>query len=202
MWFHGWSTDGAAHGRWAKRRRGPGRRERIRPVHAVRRIVVTDCPSSRSRRSRAPAILRVFPHDGRLYGMARLGLLLRSADALRGVPARTKPVRRRAVRRARSSRRGRCSAARRCSSSSPRSATTPERVMIDDHRCNWATGRRGSVAKPIEILTACERRERMSNSPRGAVDRRRRQGSGEAAARPGSVRGRRPDSFCSIRFAA
>jgi hypothetical protein len=37
--------------------------------------------------------LRVFPHDGSLYGMARVGLLLRAADPLAGFAAGPNPFR-------------------------------------------------------------------------------------------------------------
>ena len=82
MWLHGWFTDGQ---RWpaAKPRRGPGRSEHRYGQYTQVGESVTDGPSARyGSRSRAKAIC-VFLDEGRLFGLARLGLLLRSPMPLR-----------------------------------------------------------------------------------------------------------------------
>ena len=80
MWFHGWFTEGqrwpvgqAAARAWAQKN-GYGQYTQSAESRDGLSFV-TQPPITRT------SYLRVFPHDGRLYGMARLGLLLRSADA-------------------------------------------------------------------------------------------------------------------------
>ncbi len=81
LWFHGWYTDGqrwpigeAAAREWV-RQHGYGQFTQVAEstdgIHFKVRPAI----------SRA-SYLRVFPHGEYLYGMARLGLLLRSADPL------------------------------------------------------------------------------------------------------------------------
>ena len=80
MWFHGWFTEGqrwpvgeAAARAWAQKN-GYGQYTQSAESRDGLSFV-TQPPITRT------SYLRVFPHDGRLYGMARLGLLLRSPDA-------------------------------------------------------------------------------------------------------------------------
>ncbi len=81
MWFHGWFTEGqrwpvgeSAARAWAQKN-GYGQYTQSAESRDGLSFV-TQPPITRT------SYLRVFPHDGgRLYGMARLGLLLRSADA-------------------------------------------------------------------------------------------------------------------------
>ena len=81
LWFHGWFTDGqpfpptpAAARDWA-RERNYGQ---LTQVAESRDGLTFDVRPALTRTS----YLRVFPHDGMLYGMARLGLLLRSRDPM------------------------------------------------------------------------------------------------------------------------
>ena len=81
LWVHGWWTEGtmwpvgeAAARQWA-RQHGYGQytQPAVSPdgLHFVTRPAITQT-----------SYLRVFPHAGSLYGMSRLGLLLRSTDPL------------------------------------------------------------------------------------------------------------------------
>jgi hypothetical protein len=81
MWFHGWFTAGerwpvgeAAARAWAQKN-GYGQ---YTQAAESRDGLLFDVRPTITRTS----YLRVFPHDGRLYGMARLGLLLRATDPL------------------------------------------------------------------------------------------------------------------------
>jgi hypothetical protein len=81
MWTHGWRTDsqrwplGAAEARAWARDHGYGQftqsSESTDGLHFTPHPAITKV-----------SYLRVFPHDGYLYGMARLGQLLRSKDPL------------------------------------------------------------------------------------------------------------------------
>jgi hypothetical protein len=80
MWFHGWFTEGqrwpvgeAAASAWAQKN-GYGQ---YTQTAESRDGLAFDIRPTITRAS----YLRVFPHDGALYGMARLGLLLRSSGA-------------------------------------------------------------------------------------------------------------------------
>ncbi len=92
LWFHGWYTNAerwpigeAAAREWA-RQRGYGQLTQVAEssdgVHFEARPTL----------SRA-SYLRVFPHGGQLYGMARLGLLLRSPDPLAAFESGVNPFR-------------------------------------------------------------------------------------------------------------
>jgi hypothetical protein len=92
LWFHGWYTDGnrwpvgpAAARQWA-RQQGYGQFTQSAAstdgLHFDVRAPIT-----------RTSYLRVFPHDGSLYGMARLGLLLRSKDPLGEFEAGPNPFR-------------------------------------------------------------------------------------------------------------
>jgi hypothetical protein len=80
MWFHGWFTEGqrwpvgeAAARAWAQKN---GFGQYTQSAESRDGLAfVTQPPITRT------SYLRVFPHDRRLYGMARLGLLLRSPDS-------------------------------------------------------------------------------------------------------------------------
>lgn len=79
MWFHGWFTEGQrwpigepAARAWAQKN-GYGQYTQIAESRDGLAFEVRPQITRTS-------YLRVFPHDGRLYGMARLGLLLRSPD--------------------------------------------------------------------------------------------------------------------------
>lgn len=81
MWVHGWFTEGqrwpvgdAAARAWAQK----NRYGQFTQAAESRDGLVFDVRPTITRTS----YLRVFPHEGRLYGMARLGLLLRSSDPL------------------------------------------------------------------------------------------------------------------------
>jgi hypothetical protein len=81
MWFHGWFTSGqqwpvgqAAARAWAQKN-GYGQ---FTQAAESRDGITFDVKPAITRTS----YLRVFPRGGGLYGMARLGLLLRSSDAL------------------------------------------------------------------------------------------------------------------------
>lgn len=80
MWFHGWFTEGQrwpigepAARAWAQKN-GYGQ---YTQAAESRDGLAFEVRPQITRTS----YLRVFPHDGRLYGMARLGLLLRAPDA-------------------------------------------------------------------------------------------------------------------------
>ena len=104
MWTHGWWTDGqrwplgAAEARAWARQHGYGQftqsSESSDGLHFALQPAITKV-----------SYLRVFPLDGYLYGMARLGQLLRSKDPLASVRDRSEPVRGRAVRGSRAPRR-------------------------------------------------------------------------------------------------
>jgi len=92
MWFHGWWTEGArwpvgeaAAREWA-RQHGYGQytqsAESLDGIHFDVRPAIT-----------RTSYLRVFPYDGYLYGMARLGLLLRSTDPLSSFEIGANPFR-------------------------------------------------------------------------------------------------------------
>lgn len=92
MWFHGWWTDGA---RWPIGE--PAAREWARQ-HGYGQFTQAAESSDGIHFDVHPAIsrisyLRVFPYDGYFYGMARLGLLLRSKDPLASFEAGTNPFR-------------------------------------------------------------------------------------------------------------
>ena len=81
LWFHGWWTDGQ---RWPVGE--PAARAWARQNGFGQYTQVAESPDGITFTVR-PAItktsyLRAFTHDGVLYGMARLGLLLRSSDPL------------------------------------------------------------------------------------------------------------------------
>ena len=92
LWFHGWWTEGErwpvgepAARAWA-REHGYGQytqaAESTDGLHFDVRPSIT-----------RTSYLRVFPHNGTLYGMARLGLLLRSSDPLATYEAGANPFR-------------------------------------------------------------------------------------------------------------
>jgi hypothetical protein len=92
LWFHGWYTNAerwpigeVAAREWA-RQRGYGQLTQVAEstdgVHFEPRPTI----------SRA-SYLRIFPHGGQLYGMARLGLLLRSPDPLAAFESGVNPFR-------------------------------------------------------------------------------------------------------------
>ena len=79
MWFHGWWTDGT---RWPV---GEPAARAWANQHAYGQFTQSAMSSDGLRFDIHPSItktsyLRVFPHDGLFYGMARLGVLLRSND--------------------------------------------------------------------------------------------------------------------------
>ena len=79
MWFHGWSTEGAM---WPVGE--PAAREWARQ-HGYGQFTQSAASRDGLHFDVRPAItktsyLRVFPFDGQLYGLARLGLLLRTRD--------------------------------------------------------------------------------------------------------------------------
>ena len=92
LWFHGWYTDGQ---RWPVGE--PAAREWARQ-HGYGQYTQVAESSDGMHFDVRPAIsktsyLRVFPHGEYLYGMARLGLLLRSADPLASFEAGANPFR-------------------------------------------------------------------------------------------------------------
>ena len=79
MWFHGWFTEGrrwpigeAAARAWAQKN---GYGQYTQAAESLDGLAFEVRPQITR-----TSYLRVFPHDGRLYGMARLGLLLRASD--------------------------------------------------------------------------------------------------------------------------
>jgi hypothetical protein len=81
MWFHGWYTNGerwpadeAAARQWARER---GYAQLTQAAESTDGLSFAVNPAI----TRA-SYLRVFPHDGMFYAMARLGVLLRSGDPL------------------------------------------------------------------------------------------------------------------------
>ena len=92
LWFHGWWTEGAmwpvgerAARDWA-RQRGYGQYTQAAVSPDGLRFDVQPAITRTS-------YLRVFPFDGMLYGMSRLGLLLRSHDPLAAFEAGANPFR-------------------------------------------------------------------------------------------------------------
>lgn len=92
MWFHGWWTEGAmwpvgeaAARDWA-RQHGYAQFTQAADSRDGLHFVVHPAITKTS-------YVRVFPHDGSLYGMARLGLLLRSKDSLESFEVGPNPFR-------------------------------------------------------------------------------------------------------------
>ncbi|OFW22382.1 MAG: hypothetical protein A3H97_18040 [Acidobacteria bacterium RIFCSPLOWO2_02_FULL_65_29] len=92
LWFHGWYTDGqrwpigaAAAREWA-RQHGYGQFTQVAESSDGIRFDVGSAISKTS-------YLRVFPHGEHVYGMARLGLLLRSTDPIVSFEAGANPFR-------------------------------------------------------------------------------------------------------------
>lgn len=92
LWFHGWYTDGrrwpigeTAAREWA-RQHGYGQFTQVAESSDGLRFDVRPAISKVS-------YLRVFPHAEHLYGMARLGLLLRSTDPVATFDAGANPFR-------------------------------------------------------------------------------------------------------------
>ncbi len=92
MWFHGWWTDGQ---RWPLD--GPAARAWVREHRYAQFTQVAESSDGIHFDIHAPithtSYLRVFPYDGMYYGMARLGLLLRSADPLKAFEVGPNPFR-------------------------------------------------------------------------------------------------------------
>ena len=104
MWFHGWWTDGAM---WPV---GERRAQAWAREHGYAQDTQSAESNDGLHFTVKPAIsktsyLRVFQHDGYFYGMARLGLLLRSRDPFASFEVGQKRVPRRRVREARAARR-------------------------------------------------------------------------------------------------
>lgn len=92
MWFHGWWTEGtmwpvgeAAARAWANQR---GYAQQTQSAESADGIHFDVRPSITR-----TSYLRVFPFDGSLYGMARLGLLLRSKDPIASFETGANPFR-------------------------------------------------------------------------------------------------------------
>ena len=210
MWFHGWFTEGQRWPVGEAAARGLGAEERIRPVHAVRRISRRPGPSSSRPTITRTSYLRVFPRGGVqgcvvpgatcLYGMARLGLLLRSVRPARSCSSRAQthsPAGRTPDAFATSPC---CSAARRAVCVLHRDRRRSRTGDDDDDRCG---GRLDGVADNRSRRTASARSAlRVPESAGRAVSRRRCEGSGAAAC--GTQRSsRKTAGRCfSIRFAA